>query len=226
MKISANLGFLFTDRPLPERILAAAELGFSAVELHWPYDTPARDVRAALDRTGLPVLALNTIRGDVAAGENGLSALAGREKEARAAIAQAFAYGRDIGAGSVHVMSGRKGDGADWDVLAGNLDYACALAADAGMGVLVEPLNPFDAPDYLLARLEDAADLLDRVANPALRVMFDIYHLARMGYDIVEAYRTHRAIVGHVQFASVPGCLSQVPPCDDPGYLNCPATGG
>ena len=86
MRFSANLGFLWTELPLPAAIRAAAAAGFDAVECHWPYDVPAAEVRAALAETGLPMLAINTRRGDVAAGEMGLSALPGREAEARAAI--------------------------------------------------------------------------------------------------------------------------------------------
>ena len=38
IKWSANLGFLWTDRPLPEAVMAAHNAGFTAVECHWPYD--------------------------------------------------------------------------------------------------------------------------------------------------------------------------------------------
>ena len=76
-EFSANLGFLWTDRSLPEAIHAAQAAGFSAVECHWPFETPAQDVRAALHATGVPMLGLNTVRGNP--GENGLAALPGRE---------------------------------------------------------------------------------------------------------------------------------------------------
>ena len=35
---SANLGFLWNDRPLADAIRAARAAGFDAVECHWPYD--------------------------------------------------------------------------------------------------------------------------------------------------------------------------------------------
>ena len=78
MQFSANLGFLWTELPLPDAIRAAKAAGFDAVECHWPYKTPARSVAEALTETGLPMLGLNTDRGDVAGGENGLTALPGR----------------------------------------------------------------------------------------------------------------------------------------------------
>lgn len=106
MKISANLGFLFTDRPLTDAIHAAAKAGFDTVECHWPYDIPASQIRAALVETKLDLVGLNTFRGDVSAGDNGLAAVRGRETEARAAIDQALSYAADINAGAVHVMAG------------------------------------------------------------------------------------------------------------------------
>ena len=51
MKFSATLGFLWADRPLPNAIRAAKAAGFDAVECHWPYDTPARETKAALEET-------------------------------------------------------------------------------------------------------------------------------------------------------------------------------
>ena len=60
-RFSANLGFLWPDRPLLERIDAAARAGFKAIELHWPYDVPAAEVKAACAGNGLRLLGLNTV---------------------------------------------------------------------------------------------------------------------------------------------------------------------
>lgn len=204
MKFSANLGFLWTDRPLPDAVRAAAAAGFDAVELHWPYDTPAADLRAALDETGLPVLGLNTLRGDVGAGENGLSALTGREVEARAAIDQALGYGAEIGAANVHVMAGFA-TGADAQAtFIANLRYACEQADARGMGILIEPLNRHDAPGYFLTTTDQARAIIERVGASNLRLMFDCYHVARTEGDLVTRLADLVPILGHIQFAAVP----------------------
>ena len=106
MKFSANLGFLWNDRPLPHAIRAAKAAGFDAVECHWPYGVPAEVTKAALDETGLQMLGLNTRRGNTAIGENGLAALPGREADARAVIDEAIAYASIISAKAIHVMAG------------------------------------------------------------------------------------------------------------------------
>ncbi|MEL6452071.1 MAG: TIM barrel protein [Pseudomonadota bacterium] len=202
MRFSANLGFLWTDRPLPDAVHAAKAAGFDAVECHWPYDTPAQDVRAALDATGLPMLGLNTARGDVAGGENGLAALPGREADARAAIDQAVAYAKVVEAGAVHVMCGFASGPAAQATFVENLRYACA-ATDRM--ILIEPLNRHDAPGYFLQTTDQARALIAEVGAPNLKLMFDCYHVGRTEGDILTRIADLGDLIGHIQFAAVPG---------------------
>ena len=204
LRFSANLGFLWTELPLPEAIRRAKAAGFAAVECHWPYDVDPLAVQAALAETSLPMLGLNTRRGRPGI-DNGLAAMPGREAEARAAIDEAFAYGDRIGARRVHVMAGRAfGVEGARAVFAANLAYACDVAAGHGMGVLIEPLNHRDAPDYFLIGLAMAADIVARLARPELSIMFDCYHLQITGGDLAESFVAHRQMIGHVQIAAVP----------------------
>ncbi len=177
MRFSANLGFLWADRPLAHAIHAAADAGFDAVECHWPFAAPASEVSAALATTGLPMIGLNTSPGDRAAGEFGLAALPGREGEARAAIDEAIAYAAAVGARHVHVMAGHAEGPAAEDAFLVNLDHACRAAAPRGIGILIEPLNRHDAPGYFLATTGQAEALIDRLGAPNLRLMFDCYHV-------------------------------------------------
>ncbi|WP_137700690.1 hydroxypyruvate isomerase family protein [Marimonas lutisalis] len=204
MKFSANLGFLWADRPLPDAIRAAGAAGFDAVECHWPYDVDAKDVRQALEETGLPMLGLNTRRGNVAAGENGLAALPGREAEARAAIDEAIAYARAVGAGAVHVMAGFADGPAADAAFRENLRYACAQAAPHGIIILIEPLNRYDAPGYFLTTTDQAHAIVTDMGLPNLKLMFDFYHVQVMEGDLSRRVAALIDIIGHIQFASVP----------------------
>lgn len=202
MRFSANLGFLWADLPLPKAIEAAKAAGFHAVECHWPYDTPAEDTARALRDTGLRMLGINTLRGKP--GENGLAALPGREDEAQAAIDQALAYASAIGAGMVHVMAGfAEGAEAERSYLS-NLSHAARKAADLGITILIEPLNRHDAPGYFLRTTDQARAIIAKVGQPNLKLMFDCYHIGRTEGDIITRFNDLRAIIGHVQFASVP----------------------
>jgi 2-dehydrotetronate isomerase len=202
MKFSANLGFLWVDRALPDAIRAAHVAGFDAVECHWPYDTPAAETLAALQETGMPMLGLNTRRGNVEIGENGLSALPGREAEARAAIDEALSYARASGTGAVHVMAGNSSGPRARAAFVANLRYACQKAQ--GITILIEPLNPYNAPGYFLKSTGLAADIIREVGQPNLRLMFDCYHVQIIEGDVTRRMEALLPLIGHIQIASVP----------------------
>lgn len=202
MKFSANLGFLWSELPLPDAIRAAKTAGFDAVECHWPYDVPAGDVANALAETGLPLLGLNTIRG--ATGENGLSALPGRQEEARAAIDQAIAYALTTQAKAIHVMAGFASGDEAHATFVDNLRYATQCADKHGKVILIEPLNRYDAPGYFLTHTAQAVQIIEEVAAPNLRLMFDCYHVQLMEGDVSNKLEQLKPHIGHIQFAGVP----------------------
>lgn len=204
MKFSANLGFLWKDLPLPDAIRAAAAAGFDAVECHWPYDTPAGQVRAALEETGLPMVSLNTRRGDAGLGEFGLSALPGREAEACRAIDEALAYAVATGAGAVHVLAGMAEGPEARAAFLSNLRHAAEAAAPRGVAILIEPLNRYDAPGYFLSATDEAASILDDLGAGNVRLLFDCYHVQIMEGDITRRLERLLPRIGHIQIASVP----------------------
>ncbi len=204
MRFSANLGFLWNDRPLADAIHAAAKAGFDAVECHWPYENDVSDVKAALTATGLSMLGLNTVRGNLADGENGLAALPGREDEARVAIDQALAYAAAINTPNIHVMAGFADGDAARETFVANLEYAAATAARAGRTILIEPLNHYDAPGYFLNHTDQARAIIEDVAADNLKLMFDCYHIQILQGNLSRNLAANLDITGHIQFASVP----------------------
>ena len=204
-RFSANLGFLWPDRPLLERIDAAAAAGFKAIELHWPYATPAADVRARCEKHGLVLLGINTPIGDGDKGDFGLGAQAGREEEFRETFLQTVAYAREAGASSVHVMAGvvaedRKAEARK--VFVENLRFATANAV--GLTLLLEPINQRDKPGYFYSSIGEAADIIAEVGAPNLKIMFDVYHVGASEGDVTKRLERHLVDIGHVQIAAVP----------------------
>ncbi|MDW4498794.1 TIM barrel protein [Sulfitobacter sp. D35] len=204
MKFSANLGLLWTDRSLPDAIRAAKTAGFDAVECHWPYVVPTSETVAALEETGLTMLGLNTSRGDVAAGENGLAALPGRGTEARAAVDAAIVYAAATGTRNIHVMAGFSEGREARDTYIANIEYACDAAAAHGVTILIEPLNRYDAPGYFLTTTTQAADIIKTVGAGNLKLMFDCYHVQLMEGDVSHRLERLMPQIGHIQIAAVP----------------------
>lgn len=203
--LSANLGFLWTEHSLPDAIHRAAEAGFGAVEAHFPYAYASGDVKAALQSTGLPMLGINTQRGNVEAGDNGLAAIPGREDEARGFIDEAINYAAAINCRNVHIMAGFSSRDARAEfTFRENLNYACELAGVHDIIILIEPLNHYDAPNYHLNTIDDAIRTVDAVGRDNLKIMFDCYHVQIMQGDLTRRLRQSLPYIGHIQFASVP----------------------
>ncbi len=147
------------------------------------------------------MLALNTSPGDLASGDFGICALKGREDEAKAAITDAITYAAEVGARAVHVMAGK---GGEIDVFIEALEFACELSAPLGLDILIEPLNPYDVPDYLLSTTGQAKALIDTLNRPNLKLMFDCYHVARSEGAVLERFISLQPLIGHIQIAAVP----------------------
>lgn len=197
LRFSANLGFLWQDLPLPERIHAAARAGFDAVEFHdEAQNCDQALLRDILHQTGLPLCSLNTRMGQSA----GCAALAGQEDQARRDIDAALDLARTLGAAAVHVLAGR-GDGHRPAYL-----HALHHALDAGeQTILIEPLSRTAMPGYYLHDIVQAAGIVQEIGHPRLKLLFDCYHIAMEGHDVMASFAQHAALIGHVQIASVPG---------------------
>lgn len=216
-RFSANLGFLWADLPLLDRIAAAARADFKAVELHWPYDHEPTQVADACASAGVKLLGINTGMGSKPE-DRGLSAVPGREAEAREKIDQAFDFAAAAGGTAVHVMAGivpeeRRAEGRSAFVAA--LRHAARRAEDANLTVLLEPINQRDMPGYFYSSVEDAISIMDEVGNDRVKLMFDCYHVGVSQGDVLTRLRKNFARIGHIQIAAVP---SRAEP--DEGELN------
>lgn len=79
------------------------------------------------------------------------------------------------------------------------------LAAESGRTIVVEPINELDVPGYLTPTPATTAALLNEVAHPNVRMLFDAYHCARGGGEPVREAATYIGLIGHVQYADCPG---------------------
>lgn len=210
-KISANLGFLWTELPLPDAIRTAHQYGFDGVECHFPYDSDVAQVQQALADTGMPMIGINTTPGSQP-GDSGLCAIADRVEEAREAIDQAITYAKAINAHAVHVMPGivpnaqQAGpirDNAQHTFCA-NLRYAHSLVTGTDIKILIEPLNHFDKPDYFLNNSVHAEQIITETACSSVKIMYDCYHIQRMEGNVVHRYQQIQHHIGHIQIASSP----------------------
>ncbi len=207
-RLSANIGILFREYEFLDRFAAAARAGFQAVEGWTPYEYSITELRRRIADAGIPLIGLNTVGGDAKKGEAGFAGVPGRERDFDAAIAQALDYGAALGVRHVHALAGSFAgfDEAEcFTTYRRNLARAVKQAEAAGVTLVIEPVNRVDRPTYLLSSSDRAAEIIDEIASPRLKLMFDFYHLQIMEGDVMRRFERLLPKIAHIQFAGVPG---------------------
>ncbi len=208
-KLAANLTMLFREVPFMDRFAAARTCGFQGVEYLFPYEWPAGDLATRLQDNGLTQALFNLPPGDWGAGERGLAALPGREREFRHGLELALDYAAVLGCTRLHAMAGIVTDENDRlrmrDTFIGNLAMAAGLCRQAGVRLLIEPLNMFDMPGYFLTASKEAVEIIDAVGSDNLFLQFDMYHMQIMEGHLAASLEQYLPVIGHIQIAAVPG---------------------
>ena len=209
-RFAANLSFLYGEHAFLDRFAAAREDGFEAVEYLFPYEHAPALLASRLREQGLQQALFNAPPGDWAAGDRGIACVPGREAEFKRAIEQALDYAEALQCPRVHVLAGLVPNGADRAPLqtlyVRNLAWAAQRAADAGVNLLIEPINRRDMPGYFLNRQDHAHAIVDEVGAPNLQVQMDLYHCQIVEGDLAAKLRQYLPTgrVGHLQIAGVP----------------------
>lgn len=207
LRLSANLGFLWAQLPLLERIERAAASHFRAIELHWPYDTPAQAVKSACRRLDLTLLAANAPIGDAGLGESGLAALTGREAEFKQSFEMSLAWCVEAGASAIHVLPGivqPEDHATACRTLVENLQWAADLARQHGVTILLEAINQRDKPGYFYSTQSQSNAIRELCERDNIKLMFDVYHVGVAEGDIFTKLALYMPHIGHIQIAAVP----------------------
>jgi hydroxypyruvate isomerase len=208
-KFAANLSMLFTEVPFLDRFERAAEAGFDAVEFLFPYAFSTSDIKARLESHRLKLVLHNLPAGDWDAGERGIACLPDRVDEFREGVGRAIDVATALGVAQVNCLAGKAPMGASDATLrktfVANLRYAADALGQAGIRLLIEPINTFDIPGFYLSRSAQALSLIDEVGSSNLFLQFDIYHAQRMEGELAHSLQQHLARIAHVQIADNPG---------------------
>lgn len=163
-------------------------------EAHWPI---ARDLG----------LALVTLTGHRL--EEGFNDPA-RHAALQALVRQKIDAAAEGGCEAVIVFAGdRFGDGDDERAIAAcveGLAPMAAHAAGAGVRLLIELLNSkVDHPGQQCDRTAFGAEIVRQVGSPALKLLYDGYHMQLMEGDLSRTIKANFDLIGHVHTAGAPG---------------------
>ena len=199
-RLAANISLLFAELPFMDRFRAAARAGFEGVEILFPYDYPAGEIRAALDANELELALINAPPPGPGAAFPGLPGGAARFRDTMERVLDTAAVLRP---GAIHVMAGYTDDPRAEDSFTANLQWLCDRAPDQPF--TIEPLNPGDQPGYVLTDYDLAARILRRADRSNLGLQFDSYHAHLIHGDALAIWRRHAPRIRHVQLGAPPG---------------------
>ena len=208
-RFAANLTMLFNEAPFMERFKAAHDAGFDAVEYLFPYAYDKQDLAQALQDNALQQVLHNLPPGDWDAGERGIACHPNRKAEFRDGVARGIAYATALKCPRVNCLAGKLPDGLDrakaLECLVDNLRFASTELGKAGIRLLIEPINHYDIPGFLINTTAQAIEVLDAVGSDNLLIQYDIYHAQRMEGELAATMQKHLKRIGHMQLADNPG---------------------
>jgi hydroxypyruvate isomerase len=200
---------LFGEVEFLDRFEAAARAGFRGVEYLFPYPFPREALGERLQRHRLAQVLHNLPAGDWAGGERGIACLPDRVGEFQDGVGLAIDYAGALGCAQLNCLAGIAPPGVPQErlraTLVSNLKFAAARLGEAGIRLLVEPINTRDIPGFQLCHTAQALSIIEEVGAANLALQYDAYHMQVMEGDLAATIERHLPRIGHIQIADNPG---------------------
>lgn len=201
-KFAANLTFLFKEYPFLERFQEAADAGFDAVEVLFPYDDAVGKVLQSLTHAGLPLVMINTPPPNWTGGDRGFAAVPGGEDRFRRDFKRTLRFAERLKPRHIQIMAGAAEGPLARETFVRNLSWAASEVP--GQSLTIEPINPLDIPGYYLNDFGLAADILGEVNAKNLGLQFDVYHAHLITGNALGAWEKYKKITRHIQVGGLP----------------------
>jgi hydroxypyruvate isomerase len=198
---------LFGKISLADRARQVAAAGFRAVEFWQASDRPERnldDLLTACQQAGLVindfgVSAHGAVLVDAATRQQYLDGL-------RASIGVA----QKLGCRKLLTTTGDRiadrSEAEQHQAIVETLKAAAPIVESANMLLLLEPLNSLvDHKGYYLDSGHEGAQIIGEVASPAVRLLWDIYHMQIMHGNALAYIEKYLPLIGHFHSGGVPG---------------------
>jgi hydroxypyruvate isomerase len=203
-RFAINCEMWFGDLPFPDRIRAAADLGFDAVEF-WPWRGKDRDaVTKAAEERGVEI-AQFTAWGFVP-GMNDPANHAAFVKE----VEESCKVAKEMKVRKLCVVGGNDRPGVSQKEMHAQITAALKLAAPVaetfGVMLILEPMNiRVDHKGHCLYGSPEAVRICREVDSPMVKINWDLYHMHISEGDLCGHLREGFDQLGYVQVADHPG---------------------
>jgi hydroxypyruvate isomerase len=208
-KFAANLTMMFNEVDFLERFEAAAKARFKGVEYLFPYAYEKDALTERLHANDLVQVLHNLPAGDWDAGERGIGCHPDRVGEFQDGVGRAIEYATALGCTQVNCLAGIAPPSVSAEelreIFVANLKFAASKLKDAGIMLLIEPINTRDIPGFYLCHTNQALAIIEEVGFENLRLQYDIYHMQIMEGDLARTIAEHVDVIEHMQLADNPG---------------------
>ena len=212
MKYSACIEMLFDEVPFIQRINKAKENNFDAIEF-WDWEEKDIDkIRDECIKNDIDVAAfIGNTKGQMVNPEDNEDLVTG--------IGQSIKIAKELQCNNLLLTTNILGE--DRSVMptpAGltesdkkkNIEEVLSelapIAEESGITMVLEPLNVLvDHPGYFLDNSKIGFDILKKVNNPNIKLLYDIYHMQIMEGNIINTIEKNINLIGHIHIADVPG---------------------
>jgi hydroxypyruvate isomerase len=206
---AANLTMMFNEVDFMNRFDAASRARFKGVEYLFPYDYDKNQIADRLEKASLTQVLFDLPAGDWNAGDRGNAIQPDRVGEFQEGVGKAIEYATALGCKQVTCLAGVTPQGVDSDKLletfVSNLKFAASKLKNAGVRLLIEPINTRDIPGFYLTHTAQARAIMDMVGSDNLFLQYDIYHMQIMEGDLARAIEDNLPVIRHFQLADNPG---------------------
>ncbi|WP_432667548.1 TIM barrel protein [Wukongibacter baidiensis] len=208
MKFCANLTTMFKELDIYQRFYEAKKHGFDTVECLFPYHHDINKIKGAMEDTGLKMLGMDFVPGDFYNGEIGMLNNPEKIDEYKRGVELSIKVALDLGVKKMNCLVGKRLPGISiekqMETIVDNLIYTSEQMKPHNLTLLIEPINSVDNPGYICDTCEKASDIIQKVNTDNIALLFDVYHLYRMGHDVIGEFKKYRGIVNHVHISDCP----------------------
>jgi hydroxypyruvate isomerase len=203
VRFSVCIDMIMTEIPFIERMERVKRIGYPAFEF---WDWKSKDVDAIIRKKNELGLEVATIMG---AGWKQMNSEAARKafvSEIQSSVAAAQRLGSKTLIVTTGLEDGRIPRAEQHANYVAALIAAAPYAEQAQVTLVLEPLNTkVDHPSYYLQTAKEGFEILDEVASPAVKMLFDIYHHQIMEGNVIDDITKNIARIAHFHVADVPG---------------------
>lgn len=212
MKFSCCIEMIYTEYPFLDRIQKAKDDGFDYVEF-WNWND--KDIDAIERKLREVGIGLATFQGSI----RGVMVDENDREIYIEDMKKSIAMAKRLGAKAIFCMSDilqedrsvkpHSREISKEEMYANSVSVLRELAPfaeGAGITLVIEPLNTLvDHRGYSLCSSAEGVAIVEAVNSPAVRLLYDAYHMQIMEGNIIESIRNHWKCFGHFHIADVPG---------------------